>query len=93
MRLDRAQIDEQRGGGSRMERDLKGLSQLRVELAVGPAGEPRDQNRVGRGGDRQQLGRTVCQPEHDGVAKWKRRPIPQHRVRDRLGRVAFASGV
>ena len=49
----RAQIDQQRRGRPGVERDLEGLAQLRVELGVGPAGEERDQDRVGRGGDRQ----------------------------------------
>ena len=63
-----AHVDRQRDAGARVQRDLEGLAQLRVELGVAPAGEPRDQRRVGRGGDRQQLGRALQQAEGDRVA-------------------------
>ena len=51
-----------------VQRDLECLAQLGVQLGVGPAGEPRDQGRVGRGGDRQQLGRALQRAQRDRFA-------------------------
>jgi hypothetical protein len=61
--------DQQRGGGAGMETDLERLAQLGIKPVVVPAGQPGDDLDVGRGGDRQQLGRAVQDAEEDGVAK------------------------
>ena len=63
-----AQADEQRGGGAGVQRDLEGLAQLAVERDVGPVQQPRHERDVAGGGDRQQLGGSVQQPERDRVA-------------------------
>ena len=48
--------DQERGRRAGMERDLEALADLGIELVPFPAGEPGDEDDVGRARDRQQLG-------------------------------------
>ena len=62
---------EQRGGGTRVQRDLEALLQLGVPPVRVPPGEPRNQGEMGGAGDRKQLGRPLHGAEDD-------RPRPFH---------------
>ena len=50
-----------------MERHVEGLVEVLVRFQVVPAAEPRDEDEVAGGGDRQELRETLDEPEDEGL--------------------------
>ena len=50
-----------------MQRDVERLVEVRVLLEVTPVAEPRDENQVAGGGDREQLGEALDDAEGEGL--------------------------
>src|SRR6266508_5381511 len=50
---------------AQVERDVEGLVEVRVRLEVAPVREPRDEDQVSRGRDRQQLGQALHDSEYE----------------------------
>ena len=57
--------DQQRRRRAGVQRDLEALAHLGVDRVPVPAGQPGDEDDVGRAGDRQQLRRTLHDAERD----------------------------
>jgi hypothetical protein len=63
-----------------MERDVEGFVEVWVILEVAPSRRPRYEDEVAGRGDRQELGRSLHHPEHEGlpIGELSRRlPHPQ----------------
>jgi hypothetical protein len=69
-----------------VERDIEGLVEAVVLLEVLPVRDPGHEDEVPRGGDRQELGQALDDPEDERLAVRKRsRVVPhsEHREHDR----------
>ena len=51
--------------GAEVKRDVERLVEVGVRLEVVPVRDPRHEDQVSRGGDRQQLGQALGDPEHE----------------------------
>src|SRR6266545_2235169 len=59
------EIEDDRDERSEMKRDVEGLVEVRMLLEIGPAGKPRDENKVTGRGDRKELGRALHDSEDE----------------------------
>ena len=53
--------------GPGVQRHVEGLVEVRVVQQVVPVEEPRDDDQMGRAGDRQELGQSLREAENEGL--------------------------